>query len=44
MPHRTLDNITFLPIFHSRLEFAAVVRAALLADPPDVVAVELPGT
>lgn len=44
MPQRTFDRITFLPVFHARLEFAAVVRRALLADPPDVVAVELPGT
>lgn len=41
---RTLGNITFWPIFHSRMEFAAEVRLGLLADPPDVVAVELPGT
>jgi len=44
MPERHFDRITLLPVFHARLEFAAVVRQALLADPPDVVAVELPGT
>ncbi|MCZ6747828.1 MAG: hypothetical protein O7D96_00955 [SAR324 cluster bacterium] len=45
----THQSITFLPIFHYRVEFAAVVRAALLeaaarGEPPEVVAVELPGT
>jgi hypothetical protein len=44
MPERRFDRITFLPVFHARLEFAVEVRRALLADPPDVVAVELPGT
>jgi hypothetical protein len=44
MVPRTFENITFWPVFHARLEFAAVVRQGLLADPPDVVAVELPGT
>ena len=43
MDYRTFGTVTFWPIFHYRLEFAAVVRAALLADPPEVVAVELPG-
>jgi hypothetical protein len=38
------ERITLLPVFHGRLEFAVAVRRALLADPPDVVAVELPGT
>ena len=41
---RTFERIAFLPVFHARLEFAALVRQALLAEPPDVVAVELPGT
>ena len=44
MLRRTFDNITFLPIFHYRLEFAAAVRETLLRDPPDAVAVEFPGT
>ncbi|MEE8395508.1 MAG: DUF5682 family protein, partial [bacterium] len=44
MLNRTFENIVFWPIFHYRMEFAAVVRQALLADPPDVVAVEFPGT
>lgn len=38
------ENLTFFPVFHGKLEFAEVVRRALLADPPDVVAVELPST
>ncbi len=41
---RRFERITFLPVFHARMEFAVEVRRALLADPPDVVAVELPGT
>ena len=41
---RTFENITFWPVFHYRLEFAAVVRKELIAAPPDMVAVELPGT
>ena len=44
MNYRRHENITFWPIFHYRMEFAAVVRAGLLADPPDVVAVEFPAT
>ncbi|MCZ6842414.1 MAG: hypothetical protein O7G32_06240 [SAR324 cluster bacterium] len=44
MDYRRFENITFWPIFHYRMEFAAVVRSALLADPPDVVAVEFPAT
>lgn len=44
MPFPTYENIRFIPIFHRRLEFAQVVRAALLAEPPAVVAVEFPGT
>lgn len=44
MPPARFENIVFLPVFHGALEFAAAVRTALLADPPDVVAVELPGT
>ncbi|MDH4225624.1 MAG: hypothetical protein OEW12_08260 [Deltaproteobacteria bacterium] len=42
--YRTYQNITLYPVFHSRLEFASHIRAALLADPPDRVAVELPAT
>ncbi len=38
------ENLTFFPVLHGKLEFAEVVRRALLADPPDVVAVELPST
>jgi hypothetical protein len=44
MDYRTFENITFWPIFHYRMEFAAVGRRALLGDPPDVVAVEFPAT
>ncbi|MCH8843217.1 MAG: hypothetical protein IID61_09600 [SAR324 cluster bacterium] len=47
--YRTHESITFWPIFHFRMEFAAVVRGALMAaadagQAPEVVAVELPGT
>ncbi len=41
---RTIGTITLLPVFHGRLEFAAEVRQRLLADPPQVVAVEFPNT
>jgi hypothetical protein len=41
---RVHQSITFLPVFHGRLEFAAEVRRALLAAPPEAVAVELPAT
>ena len=41
---RAFQNISFLPILHGKLEFAGVVRRELLANPPDVVAVELPAT
>ena len=41
---RSHGPIEFIPIFHGRMEFAAVVREALLANPPRAVAVELPGT
>lgn len=41
---RTYRSVTFVPVFHGRMEFAAVVRQELLAAPPDVVAVELPAT
>lgn len=44
MVQRQFERIAFYPVFHARLEFAAVVRQALLAEPPDVLAVELPGT
>jgi hypothetical protein len=33
-----------LPVLHYRVEFAEAARAAFLEDPPDAVAVELPGT
>ena len=38
------ENVIFFPVLHGKLEFAEVVRRSLLADPPDVVAVELPAT
>ncbi|MBI3993054.1 MAG: hypothetical protein HY342_07255 [Candidatus Lambdaproteobacteria bacterium] len=44
MAYRRIDSIAFLPIVHYRLEFAQAVRRALLDDPPEVVAVEFPGT
>ena len=42
--NRTFQTITFLPVIHGRMEFAAVVRQSLLAAAPDIVAVELPAT
>ncbi|MFI5400714.1 MAG: hypothetical protein ACHQZQ_06660 [SAR324 cluster bacterium] len=42
--NRTFQTISFLPVIHGRMEFAAVVRQALLAGAPDVLAVELPAT
>jgi hypothetical protein len=44
MLQRSHENITFWPVFHGQLEFAATVRAGLLDAPPALVAVELPGT
>ncbi len=41
---RRFGSITFYPVLHSRLEFAALVRERLLREPPGLVAVELPGT
>ncbi len=38
------SRITFLPILHGRLEFAAAVREALLKLKPEAVAVEYPPT
>jgi hypothetical protein len=37
-------RISYLPVVPGRLEFAAEVRRVILADKPDVVAVELPET
>lgn len=37
-------GVDAVPILHGRLEFAALVRRALIEDPPDAVAVELPPT
>jgi hypothetical protein len=36
-------HLNYLPVVPGRLEFALRVRRALLAEPPQVVAVELPG-
>ncbi len=44
MTVRTHLSLTFVPVFHGRMEFAAIVRQELLAAPPEVVAVELPAT
>src|SRR5262245_6690008 len=44
MLSRTVGTVTLLPVFHGRMEFAAEVRQTLLANPPQVVAVEFPST
>jgi hypothetical protein len=41
---RTFQTLSFLPVLHGRMEFAAVVRRELREHPPAVVAVELPAT
>lgn len=36
-------NVRFFPVVPGRVEFASAVRRELIANPPDVIAVELPG-
>jgi hypothetical protein len=37
-----VGNLTFFPVLHGRVEFAAAVRHAILFAKPDAVAIELP--
>ena len=41
-PYIKFKNIFIIPTFHSRIEFAKLVRTALFKVFPDVIAVELP--
>ena len=41
-PYIKFKNIYVIPTFHSRIEFAKLVRTALFKVFPDVIAVELP--
>ena len=41
-PYIKFRNIYVIPTFHSRIEFAKLVRTALFKVFPDVIAVELP--
>jgi len=42
-PYIRFKNIYVIPTFHSRIEFAKLVRKALFNVFPDVIAIELPG-
>ena len=43
-PRFYFENIRFLPVFHGCLEFAHQTRQRILSDPPEVIAVEYPGS